>query len=116
MHMSVCFRVRDRARRRATQPACMRLVQVSEGLAHVYPRLAPTCEWDTAAAHIIVTEAGGTVVQAGLCDSKGQPLEDWQAALAKGQPVVYNKENILNPFFVVYGKRNVAPTLAGTSA
>lgn len=37
--------------------------QVAEGLAHVYPRLAPTCEWDTAAAHIIVEEAGGSVIQ-----------------------------------------------------
>jgi 3'(2'), 5'-bisphosphate nucleotidase len=71
----------------------------------VYPRLAPTCEWDTAAAHIIVEEAGGSVVQAGACDNKGTPLEDWQEALAKGEAVVYNKENILNPFFVVYGSR-----------
>ena len=80
-------------------------MQVAEGLAHVYPRLAPTCEWDTAAAHIIVEEAGGSVVQAGLCDNKGNALENWQEALAKEQPVVYNKENILNPFFVVYGSR-----------
>lgn len=114
----------------------------------MYPRLAPTSEWDTAAAHIIVTEAGGQVMQAGLCDNKGKPLEDWkvggrlgeagvwwyedcmscslvllglltlrcmpgiphmpplpQAALARQQPVQYNKENPLNPFFVVYGKR-----------
>lgn len=47
-------------------------------MAHVYPRLAPTCEWDTAAAHIIVDEAGGSVLQAGLCDSKGKLLEDWK--------------------------------------
>ena len=44
----------------------------------MYPRLAPTCEWDTAAAHAIVAEAGGTVLQAGRCDAKGAPLEDWQ--------------------------------------
>lgn len=53
-------------------------LQVAEGVAHVYPRLAPTCEWDTAAAHIIVEEAGGSVLQAGLCDSKGKLLEDWK--------------------------------------
>ena len=81
------------------------VLQVAEGLAHVYPRLAPTCEWDTAAAHIVVEEAGGTVLQAGLCDNKGNALEDWEAALAKGKPVVYNKENVLNPYFVVYGRQ-----------
>jgi hypothetical protein len=59
-------------------PPCLLCLQVAEGSAHVYPRLAPTCEWDTAAAHIIVTEAGGEVLQAGLCDSKGTLLEDWK--------------------------------------
>ena len=107
----------------------------------MYPRLAPTCEWDTAAAQAIVEEAGGTVIQAGRCDSKGKLLEDWQArgggrggerqgdrsgmeqpparkracppstpalpqaALARGEPVAYNKPDPLNPFFVVYGRR-----------
>ena len=57
----------------------MRLpAQVAEGAAHVYPRLAPTSEWDTAAAHVVVTEAGGEVLQAGRCDNKGKPLEDWK--------------------------------------
>jgi hypothetical protein len=51
-------------------------------VAHIYPRLAPTCEWDTAAAHAIVEEAGGVVLQAGLCDSKGQLLEDWKVRKA----------------------------------
>eukprot|EP01025_Chloroclados_australasicus_P066386 TRINITY_DN9141_c1_g1_i1.p1 TRINITY_DN9141_c1_g1~~TRINITY_DN9141_c1_g1_i1.p1 ORF type:complete len:332 (-),score=53.10 TRINITY_DN9141_c1_g1_i1:533-1528(-) len=82
----------------------LKLLLVAEGLANVYPRLAPTCEWDTAAAHVIVTEAGGVVLQAGLCDNKGNPLEDWKEALAKKKPLVYNKEDSLNPFFVVYGK------------
>ncbi|PRW61118.1 3 (2),5 -bisphosphate nucleotidase [Chlorella sorokiniana] len=86
----------------------LKLLMVAEGAAHVYPRLAPTSEWDTAAAHVIVTEAGGEVLQAGLCDSKGKPLEDWQAALARQQPVQYNKESPLNPFFVVYGRRQKA--------
>ncbi len=38
-------------------------------------RMAPTCEWDIAAADIIVREAGGVVLQAGLCDSHGRALE-----------------------------------------
>jgi len=40
--------------------------------------LAPTCEWDTAAADIIVREAGGVVLQAGLCNNEGKALEDWR--------------------------------------
>jgi hypothetical protein len=41
-------------------------------------RLAPTSEWDTAAADIIVREAGGVVLQAGKVTGKGELLEDWQ--------------------------------------
>jgi 3'(2'), 5'-bisphosphate nucleotidase len=65
----------------------LKLLLVASGQAHVYPRLAPTMEWDTAAAQIVVEEAGGKVLQAGT-----------------ELPVVYNKENLLNPHFVVYGK------------
>eukprot|EP01023_Acetabularia_acetabulum_P010334 TRINITY_DN14727_c0_g1_i1.p1 TRINITY_DN14727_c0_g1~~TRINITY_DN14727_c0_g1_i1.p1 ORF type:complete len:316 (+),score=71.58 TRINITY_DN14727_c0_g1_i1:71-1018(+) len=77
----------------------LKLLLVAEGLAHVYPRMAPTCEWDTAASHIIVTEAGGSVFQAGECDNKGNPLQDWKTELEKNQPLTYNKLNPLNPFF-----------------
>jgi 3'(2'), 5'-bisphosphate nucleotidase len=66
----------------------LKLVLVAEGKADVYPRLAPTMEWDTAAAQIIVEEAGGTVINH-----------------ETGTPVVYNKENLLNPHFVVFGKK-----------
>ena len=85
----------------------LKLLLVAEGAAHVYPRLAPTCEWDTAAAHAVVTEAGGEVLAAGECDSKGVLLPGvaWREALAQQRPVVYNKPNPLNPFFVVYGRR-----------
>lgn len=44
-------------------------------------RLAPTSEWDTAAADIIVREAGGVVLQAGKVTGKGELLEDWQVGL-----------------------------------
>lgn len=85
----------------------LKLLLVAEGAAHVYPRLAPTCEWDTAAAHAVVAEAGGCVLAAGECDGKGQllPGVEWRTALAQQQPVLYNKRNVLNPFFVVYGRR-----------
>jgi 3'(2'), 5'-bisphosphate nucleotidase len=59
---------------------------IAEGKADVYPRLGPTSEWDTAAAHAVVLGAGGQVV-------------DWQ-----GRPLRYNAEaNILNPYFLAYG-------------
>ena len=66
----------------------LKFLILASGEAQVYPRLAPTMEWDTAAAHIILEEAGGTIVKA----------ED-------GQPLQYNKEDLLNPFFVAYGNK-----------
>ena len=58
----------------------------------------------------MVTEAGGVVLQAGTCDAKGKllPGVDWRAELARAMPVVYNKPEPLNPFFVVYGRRRPA--------
>ncbi|KAG2426532.1 hypothetical protein HXX76_011757 [Chlamydomonas incerta] len=92
----------------------LKLLMVAEGAAHIYPRLAPTCEWDIAAADIIVREAGGVVLQAGAQDAKGNPLQDWKDELVKEAAVVYNKEDVLNPYFVVFGKRK-APINTGSS-
>ena len=83
----------------------LKFTKIAENEAHIYPRMAPTCEWDTAAPHVVINEAGGEILQAGLCASDGTLLENWEEALKKGEPVVYNKENDLNPFFVAYGKR-----------
>lgn len=83
----------------------LKLLMVAEGAAHVYPRLAPTMEWDTAAADIIVREAGGVVLQAGAVTGKGELLEDWKEVIVKEQPLEYNKADLLNPCFVVFGKR-----------
>jgi 3'(2'), 5'-bisphosphate nucleotidase len=64
----------------------LKFCMVAEGAADVYPRLGPTSEWDTAAAHAVVTAAGGRV----------RTLE--------GTPLRYNMhEGILNPFFLVSG-------------
>ena len=64
----------------------LKLCLVANGEADIYPRLGLTSEWDTAAAQAVVECAGGKVVQ------------------LDGQPLLYNaKENILNPFFLVYG-------------
>jgi len=57
---------------------------VAEGKAHFYPRFAPTMEWDTGAGQIIAEESGATVTIANT-----------------DQPLVYNKENLLNPYFLV---------------
>jgi 3'(2'), 5'-bisphosphate nucleotidase len=38
--------------------------RVAEGGADIYPRLSPTCEWDVAAGHAIVTAAGGRITDA----------------------------------------------------
>ena len=62
----------------------LKLCLIAEGKADLYPRLAPTSEWDTAAAQAVVEAAGGRVI-----DTEGHDLR-------------YNtKENILNPFFYV---------------
>ena len=57
---------------------------VAEGAADVYPRFAPTMEWDTGAAHAVALYAGKSVIN-----------------FETKQPLVYNKENLLNPFFIV---------------
>jgi 3'(2'), 5'-bisphosphate nucleotidase len=59
---------------------------VAEGNADFYPRLGPTCEWDTAAAQAVVEAAGGCVTT------------------LDGQPLRYNeRDTLLNPHFLAYG-------------
>lgn len=62
----------------------LKLCLVAEGEADVYPRFGPTMEWDTGAAHAVATAAGRRVLNA-------ETRED----------LAYNKENLLNPFFIV---------------
>ncbi|EJX05259.1 3'(2'),5'-bisphosphate nucleotidase [gut metagenome] len=66
----------------------IKICRVAEGKADVYPRFAPTMEWDTAAGHAIARAAG---------------LEIYQAD--KDMPLQYNKEDLHNPWFVVEKKR-----------
>jgi len=49
--------------------SALKFARIAEGSADVYPRLAPTCEWDVAAGHALVTAAGGAVT-----DPAGKPL------------------------------------------
>lgn len=62
----------------------LKLCMVATGEADIYPRLAPTMEWDTAAADAIVREAGKMTYNQ-----------------ESNQPMIYNKENLFNPWFVV---------------
>jgi 3'(2'), 5'-bisphosphate nucleotidase len=62
----------------------LKICLVAEGEADVYPRFAPTMEWDTAAAHAIALETGRQVLNP-----------------ETRKPLRYNKENLLNPWFIV---------------
>ena len=60
----------------------LKICKIAEGKAHLYPRFGPTMEWDTCAADLLLTEAGGSML-----DEENKKL-------------IYNKENLLNPFFI----------------
>ena len=63
----------------------LKLCMVAEGKADIYPRLGPTMEWDTAAAHAVVTHSGRRVLAWGE-DNRDLP---------------YNKPDLLNGWFLV---------------
>lgn len=63
----------------------LKLCLVAEGAADYYPRLAPTMEWDTAAAHAVCLAACKRVFR-----------HD------NNEDLTYNKENLLNPWFIVH--------------
>jgi 3'(2'), 5'-bisphosphate nucleotidase len=62
----------------------LKICMVATGEADIYPRLGPTMEWDIAAGHAIAVFAGKSVTQ-----------------YPSGELLIYNKENLLNPYFVV---------------
>jgi 3'(2'), 5'-bisphosphate nucleotidase len=61
----------------------LKFCAVAEGAAHLYPRLGPSMEWDTAAGQCIAEEAGAIVTD------------------LQSKPLTYNKPNLVNPDFVV---------------
>jgi len=68
----------------------LKFCRIAEGQADIYPRLGPTSEWDTAAAHCIVEQAGGFLTDTNM------------------QTLAYNtKESLLNPPFFVFGDSHV---------
>jgi len=73
---------------RVSSGSSIKLCLVAEGVADVYPRFAPTMEWDTAAGDAVCRAAGCRVSQ-----------KDGVS------PLQYNKDDLLNPWFVVQGPR-----------
>jgi 3'(2'), 5'-bisphosphate nucleotidase len=67
--------------------AALKFMLIANGKADIYPRLAPTMEWDTAAPQIIVEEAGGTLIN-----------------FDTGLSMRYNKQSLINPGFITYSK------------
>jgi 3'(2'), 5'-bisphosphate nucleotidase len=78
---------------RKTAGSAIKFCRVAEGGADIYPRLSPTCEWDVAAGHALVTAAGGKVT-----DSKG-------AALRFGA----GRADFIVPEFIAWGDPGAAP-------
>jgi 3'(2'), 5'-bisphosphate nucleotidase len=64
--------------------SALKICLVAEGVADVYPRFAPTMEWDTAAGHAICTEAGRQVTD-----------------VTTDEPMRYNKYDLMNNWFIV---------------
>ncbi|MBK3519590.1 3'(2'),5'-bisphosphate nucleotidase CysQ [Carboxylicivirga marina] len=65
----------------------LKMCLVAEGSAHLYPRLGPTMEWDTAAGQAVVEAAGGQ-------------LFDWKIK----RPMLYNRPELLNGWFLAARK------------
>lgn len=84
---------------RVSRGSSLKLCLIAEGAAAIYPRIAPTMEWDTGAAQAVVAAAGGGVYRY----DPGLPATAYLAddpVAAGARPLRYNKENLLNPFFV----------------
>jgi 3'(2'), 5'-bisphosphate nucleotidase len=69
--------------------------RVAEGAVDIYPRLAPTCEWDVAAGHAIVTAAGGRIT-----DPQGGEVRFGQGA-----------KDFIIPAFIAWGDPSAASSL-----
>jgi len=67
----------------ATTGSSIKMCWVAEGIADEYPRFGPTMEWDTAAGQAILQEANCRLI-------------DHET----GQPMLYNRENLLNNWFI----------------
>jgi len=69
----------------STRGSSLKFMLLAEGSAQLYPRLAPTMEWDTAASQAILEAAGGQVL-----------------TYVEGKRLQYNKESLVNDWFVAH--------------
>ncbi len=67
--------------------------RVAEGGADIYPRLAPTSEWDVAAGHAVVTAAGGRIT-----DAQGADLH-----FGRGRQGLKGQQGFIVPEFIAWG-------------
>jgi len=72
----------------------LKICLLAEGKADIYPRIGPTMEWDTAAAHAVLNSIGGRMV----VYNNQKTLKE----LEESDELIYNKENLLNPYFIAY--------------
>jgi len=75
----------------------LKILWVAENRADVYPRLAPTMEWDTCAAHAILRACSGVLEIVEESDDRNSGVSTF---LKKAKELVYNKNNLLNPYFI----------------
>ncbi|MEL6388738.1 MAG: 3'(2'),5'-bisphosphate nucleotidase CysQ [Bacteroidota bacterium] len=68
---------------KVSKGSSLKFLLIASGKADVYPRMGPTMEWDTGAAQCVLEQSGGEVLQADTME-----------------PLTYNKESLLNPFFI----------------
>lgn len=73
--------------KRIKKGSALKFFDLAKNTASIYPRFAPTMEWDTAAGQAILESLGGNIIQA---DSN--------------ETLKYNKENLKNPFFIALSK------------
>ena len=66
----------------------LKICKVAEGAADIYPRFGATMEWDTCAAHLILSEAGGEMIT------------------MNGSSLHYNKKHLTNPNFIAKGRNS----------
>lgn len=68
------------------QGSALKFIAIADGMADYYPRMLHIMEWDTAAGQVLIEEAGGSMIDP-----------------ETGHPLVYNKESLVNPFFIASG-------------
>ncbi|MCF7937663.1 MAG: 3'(2'),5'-bisphosphate nucleotidase CysQ [Spirochaetales bacterium] len=88
--------------RSAEKGSSLKLCLVAEGSADVYPRFAPTMEWDTAAGDAVCRAAGCFVVKV---NKQYMPEQDAEKSLSNfftGPPLIYNKQDMHNPWFITF--------------